>query len=1003
MKKHRILFLLLVFVLAISLVACGNDKTPDVTEGKSDEPPAIELPENGYVVDTLTLNGIDISEFVIVKGTDLTAMDKLTVSKLQEQIARITGVTIPVVEASEAEAQYEILVGNTGRAATAAELEEGYVTAKYADGKLALYGNGEYATLYAIKYFNSILCAVPTIKSYNIEFPSFETWTYENPNIAGTNMPLTVQNFKNDPAYDIDFTNNNNVLNRFYTVLNELPDEVTVLPRYTVEDFPLSLQNQVFVAADGNDENEGTIESPLATIEAAVKKLNGKNGGVVWVRGGFYNTTVTISSVTGTPISPVIISAYADETPLFTSGKYISPDDFRDVDYATDKEAQRIPAAAQPNIAYVNLIELGWTEADIGKIIGGASGSAKVPQLYVNGELQHIARYPNAGEPELYFDYVFDTGSVSGSSEHTNLYAGWAKRVRNWEAWVKAGRSDTASYSFDKSTYKSLELAIEDAKKLDTVKDTVYIDTSKNQNLNFGWVIRMRDFTPCTWVNTGNIWYHGNVYSGWEHGYYNIESFDLSSKKMTSKTGSAYGAMHSTNSPTGYNNYYLFNAIECLDVPGEWFYDVNTGNLYVYKCENFESADIRYATTTSSTADTITIKSSKNLIFNGIDVSISSGKGICVSSSENVIIQGCSIMNTASYGIHLYTNARTCAVTYNELQQTGNVMIYAHPNDNAYGQFIPSRLVVQNNYCHNPRVRIQGGITIGGYLSVASHNYLNNTQINFTNSSECIVEYNNIEGGSKDVSDAGLIYLVGYFHHGNHVRYNYLHEWNAPGSGVYLDDLSIGHYVYYNIIDSTNATRSKGINMIYTSSGHYNVFFGNVLVGRKSDYIQESCLYFDQTTSLTYRFPSRIDTLLSTLNSKYNASKLYARFPELKAYHELAKQYDTESAKSGYVRTEIENYLRAPNNNVIINNIIIGCNTPVTQPITTKANSVTGGLMESTDLVDYNYSAMDAASIFANFENGDFTIFEDVLPEIKSTLYEYVPLSTENAGLTYER
>ncbi len=999
--KKRIFLLVLVFILSLSLFACDGKDTPDVTEGAGD--PQAELPENGYVVDILTINGIDISEFVIVKGTDLTSMEKLIVPKIQEQIARITGITIPVVEASEPEVQYEILVGNTGRAATSVELVEGRATAKFADGKIVLYGNGEYATTYSLKFFNEVLCAVPTAKSYNIEFPNFEDLMCENPNLAGTNMPLVLQNFKNEPAYDIDFTNNNNVLNKFFTTLNEFPEEVTVLPRYEAENFPLSMMNQIFVATDGSDENEGTIEAPLATIEAAVKKLNGKNGGVIWVRGGVYNTTVSISSATGTPISPVIISAYEDETPLFTSGKKINVEDFKEVDYATDTEAKRIPTAAQPNIVYVNLKELGWTDAEIGSIVGGASSKAKVPQLYIDGALQHIARYPNAGEPELYFDYVYDTGSVSSSSEHTNLYAGWAKRTKNWDLWVAAGRSDTASYNYDKSAYKSLSEAITDAKKLDAVKDTKYKDSSGNTNFDYGWQIRMRDFTPCTWVNTGNIWYHGNVFEGWEHGYYNIESFDLTSKKMTSKSGSAYGAKPSTNSPTGHNDYYLFNAVEMLDAPGEWFYDVNTGNLYIYKTEGFENADIRYAAPSSSAIDTITINSAKNLILNGIQVSISSGKGICVTNGDNVIVQGCSVMNTANYGIHLYSNTRNSAATYNEVQQTGEVMILAYPSDSSYAKLIPSRLVVQNNYCHNPRVRIQGGITVGGYLSVASHNYLNNTQINFTNSTECIVEYNNIEGGSKDVSDAGLIYLVGYFHHGNHIRYNYLHEWNAPGSGVYLDDLSSGHYVYYNIIDSTNATRSKGINMIYTSSGHYNVIFGNLLVGRTSDYIQESCLYFDSTTSLTYRFPGRIDTLFKTLNSSYNISKLYSRFPELKAFHDKAKQYDTESAKSGYTRTELENYLRAPNNNIIMNNIIIGCNTPITQPITTKQNTVSGGLMVSTDLVDYNYSSMDANAIFVDFLNGDFTVYEDVVEEIKSALYEYTPLSTEKAGLTYER
>lgn len=887
MKTTRILFLLLVLVLSVSLFACGGEKTPGGNggnggqgdNGEVTEP--VDPPLNGYVVDTLTVGGIDIAQYVIVQGDNLTATEKLIVPKLQAQIKRLCGVELPIVLSNAAApAEYEILIGNTGREETSVALEAGHATVKQQGNKIVLYGNGEYSNLYVLKTFiQDILGAVPTTRVYNIEMPVYDNVEYENPNLAGTNMPLILQNYKAEETYDPDFKDNANIISRFYATLNEFPEEVTVLPRYEAESFPLSMQTQIFVATDGNDANEGTIDAPLATVEAALNKVKAAFGAVIWVRGGIYSTNVEIRSVNGTTVSPVIISAYEDEIPVFTTGKSLSPSDFAPVDFSKDTVAQRIPAAAQPNIVAVNLKTLGWTDAEIGSI-----SKEGHPNLYIDGNAGNLARYPNAGEPNLYFDYVFDTGSVTGGNSNSDLYAGWIKRVQSGE--------------------------------FDDKGVTYYTDSYKNKNCDWGWVIRMKDLTPCEWVNTGNIWYFGNVFEGWETAYYNIESFDFASKKMTSKTGSAYGAKHSTNSPTGFNTYYLFNAIEALDSAGEWFYDVDTGILYVYKTEGFENAQLLYAP--ASKENTITVGSSKNVILNGLSVNVS--------------------------GNH--------------------------------------------------------GINMGGYLTVASHNVLEHCNINLSNAAECIVEYNDVRGGSKTISDGGLIYLFALYNHGNHIRYNYLHDWNAPGCGVYFDDMSMNQYAYYNIIDTTAATSAKKKSVLYTSTGHYNVFFGNIIVGRKTDRINESCIFF-WGSSLAYRFPERMKEYNKSFPG-YNLGKFYTRFPELEAHFNLVKKYVNDSAKSGYKANENEVYLRSPQNNVMMNNVVLGFNTPVNQDILKQKNPVTGELMTSLDHIDKNYSNADPDSVLVDFRNGDFTIIPEALDEVKAVIPDFWALSTENIGLTYD-
>jgi hypothetical protein len=723
------------------------------------------------------------------------------------------------------------------------------------------------------------------------------------------------------------------------------------------------MQTQLFVAPDGNDKNAGTIDAPLATIEAALEKVKTSYGAVIWLRGGIYSDKVTIKNVNGTAVSPVIISAYKDEKPIFTAGKSLSPSDFAPVDYSKDKVAQRIPEKAKENVVCVNLKELGWTDEDIGAI-----SSAGLPKFYIDSKITNIARYPNAGETELYFEYVYDTGSVTAGPIHSDLYEGWIKRVQSGE--------------FDKNP-----------------DVTFYTDDHGNRNLDWGWAIRMIDLTPFRWVNTGNIWYFGNVFEGWETGIYNIKSFDIRTQKLTSKTGSSYGAKHSTNSPTRHNNFYYFNVIEALDTPGEWFYDVDTGNMYVYKTEGFENAQLFYATKTED--DIFYVTTCKNMIFNGISIDISGRYGMNILSSDGIIVQGCEIKNTASYGIVVGYKTVNSAVTYCDFSSTGSAMIYAQTTGYPQGTLLPTRFVIQNNYLHDPMENKHTGITAGGYLSVVSHNRLEDCNINISNASECIVEYNDVSGGSRTVSDGGLIYLYSLYNHGVHIRYNYLHDFKAAGCGVYLDDMAFSHYAYYNIVDTTTATTDKSKAFLYTSSGRYNVFFGNILVGREIDRINESTLFIPGTRFNSH-FIERMKEYTELLPQKYILTKFYARFPELELYYNMMKKYVNDIKQAGYTINENEIYLRTPQNNVVANNVVLGSKAFFNQDVLDYKNPLTNQYSTSSDLIANNYIDMDINSVLADYRNGDFSIRSEALTKVTAAIPNFKPLSTEGAGLTYE-
>ena len=66
-----------------------------------------------------------------------------------------------------------------------------------------------------------------------------------------------------------EFSESTTMLDRFLQLKDILPDEVPV-----VEPFEISGNNEIYVSPNGDDENPGTIEKPLKTVQKAVNTVS---------------------------------------------------------------------------------------------------------------------------------------------------------------------------------------------------------------------------------------------------------------------------------------------------------------------------------------------------------------------------------------------------------------------------------------------------------------------------------------------------------------------------------------------------------------------------------------------------------------------------------------------------------------------------------------------------------------------------------------------------------
>ena len=636
-------------------------------------------------------------------------------------------------------------------------------------------------------------------------------------------------------------------LTRFRVTRDALPKEVTVLDALKLADYPQSAELEIFVSPDGDDAAAGTKDAPLRTLGAAFQKVAGKGGATVTLRGGSYalnGSAVLDATHSGRAGSPLILRSADGERAVLTTNTPISSDAalWRVADPATDPVAARLPKEAQGRVLCTTLAEQGMTDEDIPPIKLLREGP---PCLYVGGEEYTLARYPNKSaniHELLYFTHPYDAGTVT-CRDGSDLY--WT--------WIDRANRDFGGDPLHNVGWQFRLLNGKD--HFENPPARLQPDPTAEERAQF----------LLSWVNTGNIWCYGSTFEGWEFGYYNLaaktEGRDFSHYaeedteektpllgafvpdpdgpytyrgergyySLKSTTYNAYGCKHSGNSPAGRNTFYLFNAIEALDEPGEWFYDKETGVLYIYPKDEGAFFGSAIGCSNKESFAALLCEGLQNAIIDGIAVDGSGDVGILLKDCRNVVLQHVKVSNTKKENMVIEGSMR-CAVLYSDFSAAYTAML-RFDGKKSHDALTPTLNIVQNCFFHDAKPTRQIALAVSGCRMVVSHNYFRNTCVSASNASECIVEYNRFEGGSADVVDGGMYSVSGTSTRGNHIRYNLFHMFNETHNAVYNDTMNGGNYAYYNIVSTLNSkcNHHKGW---YSSTGMGNICFGNLMVFR---------------------------------------------------------------------------------------------------------------------------------------------------------------------------
>ena len=135
----------------------------------------------------------------------------------------------------------------------------------------------------------------------------------------------------------------------------------------------LQAQTAFFVSADGKDSNKGTMKRPFRTIEKALEAARNEKGEItLYLREGVYRLSapLTLTASDGNSEKKLTLTSFPNEKATISGGV---------------------------------LLNLDWQPYERGIWLAKVNQDVEIDMLLVNGEIRHMARYPNYDEQAVRF------------------------------------------------------------------------------------------------------------------------------------------------------------------------------------------------------------------------------------------------------------------------------------------------------------------------------------------------------------------------------------------------------------------------------------------------------------------------------------------------------------------------------------------------------------------------------------------------------------------------
>ncbi|MDY4975386.1 MAG: right-handed parallel beta-helix repeat-containing protein, partial [Clostridia bacterium] len=177
------------------------------------------------------------------------------------------------------------------------------------------------------------------------------------------------------------------------------------------------------------------------------------------------------------------------------------------------------------------------------------------------------------------------------------------------------------------------------------------------------------------WIASKDLWVFGYFMHDWAEAHLPI-TIDASKGIITSQWASNYGVVEE-------RRYYVYNLLEELDAPGEWYLDRDTGILYLYPTTDMkEDTAIEFVTFDKPF---ISVSGAENITIKNLNLQKGIGTGIEAVDVTGFVVDGCELSSVSDTGIIITQSDDNKATTFNSGAKNcyihdmgaGGIIIYA--------------------------------------------------------------------------------------------------------------------------------------------------------------------------------------------------------------------------------------------------------------------------------------------------------------------------------------
>lgn len=564
-----------------------------------------------------------------------------------------------------------------------------------------------------------------------------------------------------------------------------------------------------YVAPHGSDLNPGTLDRPFATLDRAKDVIYKNNYGkgenanyTIYLRGGTYHIKRSVVFDDSNPgvSGKIEVENYQGEKVIFTGGAQLPPMAFHKV--TGNSLITRLRPEARGKVLEFDLKANGVSYDSTLTRVGFAHKVQPTScTLFFNKQYQLLARWPNTGK--LPIGEVIDMGTKP-----------------RWEKDVPP-RGAVFHYNYERA---------------------------KN------------------WAKANDVWLYGIFSNGYSDDNIQVEYFDTNKKILKTTQPHIYG-VYSTKDSSNWDvatsrhlrGYYVYNLLEEIDEPGEYYIDREAGKLYFWPPSAIETAEIELSQTTEPF---LVFYHTSDISVKGITFECSRGMGIYMDHVSNIDIADCIFQNLGIMAVSIGNTYRSVSLPAKKADPDNTVINRDNTIENCTifntgsgalsvegGDRIllkPANNRIDNcdisEYC---KIR-QGGtsaISINGVGNIVSHCYIHDApnMALWLRGNNHLLEYNHFEKVCTESSDAGAVYAGrDPSAQGTIIRDNFFDSITQEENmvcAVYLDDGTSGYKIYSNIFYRCgNSGSFGGFGAFHINSGMENYMTNNVFVECKKAY-----------------------------------------------------------------------------------------------------------------------------------------------------------------------